>query len=340
MAFTLKNPVLDLGETQIENIFINNFMAMANEIQLKVYILGLSMAKTFDQNHSNYDIANALNIKPSQVKEAWQFWQKLSLVDYKEPASEDDYNFDVKFLSLREEYINSHFIQKNSKQVSETNRLLYDEDIKKLFDDAESIIKKPVSPDDRIKIIEWLTEFNVTKEMFIKALKITYQERPPEKPSLKYTRGILAKWHKNNITSLASAKKYEADFIKKSEFYREVNYRLLSKTSLPTEAQLKIIDSLLNKVEEKDLLLKIVDICSVQSVHPTYTRLRNLAKTIEKDHGLTASGIAQYSASKEAGKSTKYQAKKTSQNFKQKTYQSMSKEDAIKTMKKNNPALR
>ncbi len=339
MAFTLKNSVLDLGETQIENIFINNFMPLADDIQLKVYILGLSMARKAEPNQSNFDIANVLNIKPSQVKDAWRFWKKLAIVDFKEPKSEDDYNFDVKFLSLREEYINSHFIQKNTNQSQAKTRLLYDEEVKKFFDEAEDVVKKPVSPDDRIKIIEWLTEFNVSKEMFIKALKITFEERPPEKPSLKYTRGILAKWSKNNIKSLAEAKEYEENFIKKAEFYREVNYRLLSKTSIPTEAQITIIESLMQKINDKETFLQIVDICSTSYVYPTYKRLESLSKKIEQNHALTVSGINEYLGTKENVKNSNYKAKKQVQNFKQKTYQSMSKADAIKTMKKNNPAL-
>ncbi len=339
MAFTIKNSSIDIGETPIENIFINNFMLMADEVQLKVYIMGLSMTGNSDENQNNYDIAKILNIKPSQVKEAWMFWKELGIVDFKLPKSEEDYDFDIKFLSIREEYINSNFIQKTSKEKNQRNTLLYDEEMKKLFDDSEDIMNKPLSPDDRIKIIEWLTEFNINKEMFIKALKITYVERPPDKPSLKYARGILSKWSQNNIKSLKEAKEYEENYIKKAEFYREVNYRLLSKTSIPTEAQIKIIDALMDKTGDKDLLLKIVDICSESSVHSTYSRLRDLAKRIEKNHALTESGIDEYLKDKEAGGTSKFKTKKASQNFKQKTYQTMSKEDAIKTMKKNNPAL-
>jgi len=37
-VFRLKKPNLDFGYCSIENIFINDFMPMANGIQIKVYL--------------------------------------------------------------------------------------------------------------------------------------------------------------------------------------------------------------------------------------------------------------------------------------------------------------
>ncbi len=196
MAFTLKSPSIDIGETPLENIFINNYMNLADEVQLKVYILGLSMAKNSDLRLGNQDIAAALNISIEKVKKAWLFWKQVGLVDFLEPENEEEYAFDISFISLREEYIKSNYLPKTSKNT-ERKRLLYDKDIKELFDAAEIIVNKPLSPDDRMKAIEWMTEFNISKELFLKALKITFHERSPQLPSLKYTKGILQNWHKN-----------------------------------------------------------------------------------------------------------------------------------------------
>ncbi len=338
MAFTVKNPSIDIGETSLENIFINNYMAMADEIQLKVYILGLSMARKQSAN-SNSDILSLLKITENELKEAWLFWKKMGLVDFDLPSTED-INFDIHFLSLREKYITTNFTPLATER-DKVKKVLHDTDIKELFERAERIMNQPISADNRIKIIEWLTEFNIGKELLLKALKITYVERPPQKPSLKYVRGILSKWHKNHVKSLKQADDYEAMYVKKSELYREINYRLTSSTSIPTEAQIEIIEKWMKKIANKELFFSIIDFCSTYYKYSTYKRLDSLCEKIEKDFSLSLKGINEYieKSSKKQGVTYQSEKIKSKQNFRQTTYQSMTKEDAIKTMKRNNPAL-
>lgn len=343
MGFSLKHPGIDIGETPLENIFINTYMTTAGEIPLKVYILGLSMARNGDAMQNNYDIASILNIDISQVKEAWLYWKERKIVDFKLPESEDDFRFDIQFLSLRERYINSNFVQKTNAKEVETTKILYDPDIKELFEELEQIVRSPLSPDARLRMIDWLREFKVGRDMLLRAIKITYLENPPEKPSLNYAKGILAKWSKNGIRTVKEAADYEAKFIKQSEFYREVNYRLLSKTSLPTEAQMQIIENLLASLQDKSVFFEIVDLCSTDYVYPTFNRLQNLFAKLEKEYALTREGIAAYRAAKQnetsRPRSASAGADKSKQNFQQNTYANLSKEEAIKIMQKKNPAL-
>lgn len=113
--FRIKEPNLDFGHTAIENIFINDFMPMANGVQLKVYLTGYKFAK--EQNKTlevtNTTIAKHLNIPLSDVLSAWDFWENKNVI-VKHPKSDavDVTDFDVEFLSLIQLYIDKNLESK------------------------------------------------------------------------------------------------------------------------------------------------------------------------------------------------------------------------------------
>ena len=73
MSFHLETTDMDLGDTPIENIFINDYMPMANGTYVKVYLLGYKYA--FDRDSkievNNETIAKHLNIPLEDVLRAW-----------------------------------------------------------------------------------------------------------------------------------------------------------------------------------------------------------------------------------------------------------------------------
>ena len=78
MSFILETTDMDLGDTPIENIFINDFMPMANGTYVKVYLLGYKYAHDKDDKIevTNQTIAKHLEISLDDVLRAWDFWEK------------------------------------------------------------------------------------------------------------------------------------------------------------------------------------------------------------------------------------------------------------------------
>lgn len=342
MSFRIKTSGIDLGETQIENIFIHTFMNSASETQLKVYLAGLSLANDLSIKNPNIEIQKMLDISEKEILDAWRFWKGLYIVDFKEPEREDDIDFDLVFLSLRERYIESNYdLKTSSTSKIDKNKVLYDEKMTKFFEEAEFVMDRPLRPDDMIKMVDWLSDYNIKSSMVLRAIKKTYVDSPPDKPSLKYVEGILKRWSKNNIRTEKQAEEYEASFVKNMELYREVNKRLLGKKSIPSDAEIEVIEKWYNKLNDKNDFNKVVDYCSLFYVHSTFNRLNSLFEKIESDFSLSREGIEEYLRSKQDGKKSRQGKKKANvkQNFSQNTYKTMSKEEAIRTMKKNNPAL-
>ena len=111
MHFIKKTADFDLGDTPIENIFINDFMPMANGTYVKVYLLGYKYANDKDISLSvnHQTIAKHLAIPWSDVFDAWDFWEQKGIIQKNFIDLEDKTQYTVEFLSLKQLYINNNF---------------------------------------------------------------------------------------------------------------------------------------------------------------------------------------------------------------------------------------
>ncbi|MDF5581231.1 hypothetical protein P3730_25470, partial [Vibrio parahaemolyticus] len=107
MDFTLETTDMDLGDTPIENIFLNDFMPMANGTYVKVYLLGYKYAHDKDLNIevNNQTIAKHLDIPLEDVLRAWDFWESKGIVK----KEGEGVNYKVTFLNLKQLYIKNNF---------------------------------------------------------------------------------------------------------------------------------------------------------------------------------------------------------------------------------------
>ena len=73
MKYSVEKFKIDLGETPIENIFLNQYLQVATGNQLKVYLYCYKLAKDTSANVdiSDEEIAKALDLTESEVSECW-----------------------------------------------------------------------------------------------------------------------------------------------------------------------------------------------------------------------------------------------------------------------------
>ncbi len=113
MNFTMETTDMDLGgDTPIENIFINDFMPMANGTYVKVYLLGYKYAYDKDINIevNNNTIAKHLNIPPLiDVLNAWDFWEGKGIIQKFPRVQRINTTIVMKFLNLKQLYIKNNY---------------------------------------------------------------------------------------------------------------------------------------------------------------------------------------------------------------------------------------
>jgi len=229
MSFYLETTDMDLGDTPIENIFINDYMPMANGTYVKVYLLGFKYAhdRDMDIEVDNETIARHLEIPMEDVLRAWDFWEEKGII--KKIRKEDSgYNFFVKFLNLKQLYIKNNIglfnedsnkdMIKEDKEKSKANvskprnksksknpmMQLIDAnrnpDINNMFNNIDNILRRQTVPIEKQKILSWISDYNMSPEVIEKAFLYSVESRDIRR--FNYIEAIVRNWYDEGITTL------------------------------------------------------------------------------------------------------------------------------------------
>lgn len=208
MSFTLETTDMDLGDTPIENIFINDYMPMANGTYVKVYLTGFKYAHDKDEkiDVTNKTISKHLDIPLEDVLRAWDFWEEKGII-VKEDS--DKVNYKVKFLNLKQLYIKNNismFNQKeepkkalkySTKDLIEANQMPL---INTMFNSIDYIMRRQTSPSEKKQILEWIHDYNMNPDVIEKAFFFAVEQKGIRK--INYVEGIIRNWYDGGLTNL------------------------------------------------------------------------------------------------------------------------------------------
>ncbi len=247
--FRIKEPNLDFGHTAIENIFINDFMPMANGVQLKVYLTGYKFAK---ENPTTIEVTNAtiakhLNIPLSDVLAAWDFWEnKNVIVKHTKLDAVDVTDFDIEFLSLIQLYIDKNLESKKvvstgvaPSQTVELVNASQDPQIKEMFYLIDQLVRRTLEPNERMRILDLVRAYNFDTAVVVRAFELAIEGRGQK--SFNYVKAILLDWYDKGLLTLKDVE--EKLLTEKEEFlrYRKI-YALLGYSSrLPSAGDKEVM---------------------------------------------------------------------------------------------------
>lgn len=203
MAFKQQTANIDFGCTSIENIFINDFMAMASGTYVKVYLLGYKVACDNEEGLSfnNSKIARHLSIPLEDVLAAWDFWEKRGVIQ--KLHNEDPFNYDVEFISLRQLYIDNNYrpaadakAPVGPTDLIEANR---SEVVRQMFRDCEGFIRRALQPNEMREILSHIYDHATDPAFVVKAFEYAAEVKDVLSP--KYALGILRNWRDEGIMS-------------------------------------------------------------------------------------------------------------------------------------------
>lgn len=214
MSFFLETTDMDLGDTPIENIFINDYMPMANGTYVKVYLLGYKYAhdKDMEIDLNNDTIARHLEVPMEDVLRAWDFWQKKGIIE-KITNIEDSINYKVKFLSLKQLYIKNNIElfqdeeeevemekMKSAPTVNDLVRANRDPDINRMFNNIDNIIRRQTVPMEKQRILSWINDYNMPPEVIEKAFSYSVESRGVK--NLNYVDTVVRNWYDQGLTNI------------------------------------------------------------------------------------------------------------------------------------------
>lgn len=199
MQFRIEEHKRDLGETPIENLFLNQYLALAKGDHLKVYLLAYKNAKSISSNKSltNEDIAKELNLSLEEVLLAWDYWMQEGIVkrDLDIEKNQEVYTF----LSMRELYLGiaepyeykpeeKEFVPLNSNEIA------------MMYTGIEEILGIELTPNEYERILDHMNDMGQEPQLIVKGFE--YCAASKGKKNLNYVLGVLRNWHLDGIDTL------------------------------------------------------------------------------------------------------------------------------------------
>lgn len=247
----------DLGDTPIENIFLNDFMPMANGTYVKVYLLGYKYASDKDPSLviDHETIVKHLNIPLSDVLNAWNFWEQKGIIKKHYPASEEDKDSEyiVEFLSLKQLFIDNNFhyikISENNSNPTggtyscspgdliEANKV---PEIKEMFYQVNQLMRRSLVPNEMMEILEWIYNYNMDPDMIVQAFTYCIQQKKIK--NIKYIGAVIRNWYDNGIISLEKLEAYLETTDKRYMQYNKIFKSLGFRFREPSQAEKETMD--------------------------------------------------------------------------------------------------
>lgn len=243
--FLLEKNKYDLGETSIENIFINDFMPGANGEFVKVYILGYKFAKEAREDITNEKLADYLGILESDVNRAWEYWQKMGIVELEDGK--------VKFINLKELYINNVYnLKKEKKEEKGYSEIVENPTYANLLTRAEFLMREPIAPMKKIDIINWITSYNMPADLIEEAFFYTTEIKGIY--NISYVEQVVRNWSRDNIRTMEDVEKSYIEHDLKYYRYKKV-MRYIGVDKKFSQADFNIINSWFDEFNfSKDLI--------------------------------------------------------------------------------------
>ena len=238
-----------LFTTDVENVYINEYMTEAPGEYVKAYLYGLFCSEHGMELKSAL-MAEVLHMDEDRLREAWEYWERMNVVAIEE--EDDDYT--VIFLSLREQLFSGE--QGVERAIEMSDEVIDgDEEFKRLTEAAEDMLGRPLNGRELQEIGSWTNELGVSGEVIQEAFDYCIEIG---KPSINYISTVILAWAKEGLTDREMVKEYLEKNSERQGIYRKILNSLGLKRNV-TEAEKRLVDSWLDDM--KFSLERILEAC-------------------------------------------------------------------------------
>lgn len=264
MNFILQEQKIDLGDTPIENIFITDYMPIADGTYVKVYLLGYKYARDKQDNFNNETIAKDLKIPLSDVLNAWSYWAKEGIVVKRD--IEDEYSYKIEFINLKQLYIDNVYKYISKIPVEKSNYINNDElitsnrnqDNKKMMEEIEEMFGRPMKINEKQKIVSWMNSYKMKPEIMTQAFSYCINNKKVKKFS--YIESVVSSWHDEGVCDGDSMVEYLEKRNDRFSIYSRISKALGFNNRILTEAEMKTIDKWVDELNfSLDMILKCLE---------------------------------------------------------------------------------
>lgn len=231
MEISFKKSIIQPGVTPIENMFLDNYLPIVDEISLKVYLfLYKRLFGTYKSELSINSIAEELRFSEVQIMNSLKYWKNNQLLDY---------TLDKKGNVEKIEFVNNFALyaggvyDDNVEKEKEKPMI----DNKEYFNKIEKLTGLSLKPHEITEIISHIEETGHGMDLVYKAYE--YANSMGKSMSVKYVIGILRAWKRDNNISTVEDLKYFLENKDKNKIkrYSKNTKKYIEKEDILTEEE-------------------------------------------------------------------------------------------------------
>ncbi len=224
-----------LYDTQVENLFIAEYMANAPGDYVKAYLLALMFAQ-MNKPVDNIYIGKCLDLAPEELLAAWTYWEELGVLRkvYQNPENPIEYR--VELLNLREEA----FGTREPERSSQVKIKLDNAELAQLYRDVELAAGRPLDSREPEEIASWLSDYGMSPEFILFGYSFCAEKRRTTK--YRYVAKVLKDWKSKGLSCSADVNEYLGEMDKHYGMYRQI-FRELGFSRSPSREEKRIMDT-------------------------------------------------------------------------------------------------
>lgn len=235
---------LFLRSTQVENLFINEFMPGAPGEYVKVYLFGLMYAQN-DIEMDTSKLARIFQMDESDVVQAWEYWSRRGLINLHSGDSEQD--FEIEYLSQIDQMYGK---EQAAAQVQQQVETVYEEsddnpvarmvnlEIQAIFAKYEDITGKMLSREDALRIGRSIKTYGILPDVMSYAVEYCAAE---DRASVSNILRTAENWVKEGCNNLLDVKEYIDKHSKRNAYYNII-FKEMGWKRLPSPADREMMD--------------------------------------------------------------------------------------------------
>lgn len=191
MQYRIEPFTVDLGETAIENIFLNQYLKIAPSNALRVYLYAYKEAKGSSLTDlSDESLGKDLGLLEEEVREAWQYWIEQGIV-----RLYPDRNL-LEFISLRQLMLGYSDLFKGVKEPGKTESSgeepFLTETWLPYYQRIEEVLGVPLHPGEIQRLEEFREEYQVSREIITRGFEYLQEKGGPR--NVNYVLGAVRCW--------------------------------------------------------------------------------------------------------------------------------------------------
>ncbi|QAT41768.1 DnaD domain protein [Aminipila luticellarii] len=278
---------LYLLDTNVENVFISEYMAGAPSDYVKVYLFALMYAGA-GHYMDNETIAKQLAMADEDILKAWSYWEALGVIEKHFDDPKDRFHYGVEFINLKELlYGKQTKKSKEKKSGKDINNKLIDVDIKEMYHSIEKITGRLLGGKEPMAILSWIEDFGAEPEMIVYAY--SYCKNMRKRDSANYVGTVVKEWAQKNLRTKEEIEAHLQEIDNRHYLYKRV-MKALGFNRNATEQEKHLMDSWFGEMEYT--LEKVLEACSKTSgiSNPNINYVHKILKNWREESGHGSSG--------------------------------------------------